>query len=348
VAGESDDFDFKRSFKLRSRGLGKIDWNKPKLPDYVPGRPQPSMGDASSRSYAGLVSIAGHLVTDILDTFGGLDFNDSATPWERKWSALCKDGSRFTPVMFETPLLGRAGLATVAGHYGTVKGTELITPLPATGSDGMLFVFDILAKGKIGIPDGWVEANKPESVLDVLTTVDGQVLTILRERSTGGLEAEFVTPLDLFNAVKVLVELAALGAKLVTVMVGKGEDKLVRSVLGGPTSELAKQLSKQEGEELAGVVAKKATGFETLKELLGLHGDLSALSRNTLDRIRLAINALLAGAVPAECTGSVLDNYKTALRRTNNSLNVASNRNTASIWADFIKAALALVQCLKK
>jgi hypothetical protein len=254
---KSDVYDIKRGFLLGSRNIRML--TPQEIADRVRENNQPRMSDASSPApLTGLIFSGGNLVLDTLTVLAKQDFNDAATPWERTWSSLCKGGGDFTPVLVETTFLRKVGMGTVAGHRGKV-GHELLirygnpTVDPKTGwmgGDGLVFVAD---PNDQSLPPGQSPYGVPQTVYDVLTSVDGQVLAVFGTIDREALEeANWIIDVVLAPlAAAVLVKLAVGAARLCTSLLARMEERAARNLLAGPGAMLD-----------SGALAKAATGLD--------------------------------------------------------------------------------------
>ncbi len=250
-------YDLKRGFLLISRQMPKF--LKTDVGPIAP--PQPTMSDASPPRPAipGSVYSAGGLTPEMLMVFADMDFNDAATPWERDWSTLCKGGGSFKPVLVETPTLRQVGMGTVAGHRGSVSHDWLVQYGRPTldrssgwlGGSGVVWVAD---PNDPSLPPGRSPYGVPQTIYDVLTTVDGQVVAILGTIDREALEAaNWVIDLVIAPLIApVLVKLAAGGvARLCTSLLARMEARATRAVLAGLTENLASDASQLDFEVLA-------------------------------------------------------------------------------------------------
>lgn len=251
----SDTWDALRGFEPLSRRVQR-QTREPITVKAPVGRPQPRMGDANSpKMIAGFSNFAGHPVPDGLYPIPKIDFSDSATPWERRCSILCPGGGPFAPVLYETPLLRKLGMATVGGHRGSVPfdamwayGPVVVDPETGLiGGEGFVFVTSE-SMNRDPTPRGVYFIGNPQTTYDVLTTVDGQVLAILGASCRDGVRdanwvidavvAPALTPFVAPVLVPALVRLAAGTTRLCTVLVARAGNRLARSVMAGATREL--------------------------------------------------------------------------------------------------------------
>jgi len=117
-------------------------------------------------------SIEPTFIVDKLDQ----TFSEVATPWEKEYSALVKDGpDRFVPLVDHT--------CTVVGHVGTVRGTRLIkvkdSPISSFdyGSIAEYVAAEEVVLVSKTVPDGWEVFNylQPNPIYTVVTDIFGDV-----------------------------------------------------------------------------------------------------------------------------------------------------------------------------
>ncbi len=250
--------------------------NRQSYPDGPPRRAKKMEGDPSYRAhvhacptsrapnsqprYRAYILRGKSLVPIVIIAKRDQTFEDYATPWEAKYSALLHAGL-FAPVLDADFM--------VVGHYGSMQGeafTNLIVPkgledthTPLSGylkSGVPVFVHSRREQP----PPGWVFINvlTTEHRLIVVTTVDGQVVEFESE-NTGYLEPVDITPLDLLDIAKGLL---AIG-KLITTL-GRGIGRrfarvikprpnpggLIRAELDGATHALAKETEAKVANQL--------------------------------------------------------------------------------------------------
>jgi hypothetical protein len=204
-------------------------------------------------------------------------FEDYATPWELLWSDLSYPYNRgFTPIVDRS--------WAVIGHLGSFQGgprseregqTSLILPSEYAGR---MNLDAALAKGvpvfvhsSVGLPPGWANGNcyTCEDRIQVITGLDGEVIDF-RLFNTGSLVQPWFSPLDFYDAAKVVVSLTRIGGRLVTTLVRKATVRLeARAVLKGATKALARDAAKSAAKDEA-----KQTGGRAL-----LEADLKPLVR---------------------------------------------------------------------
>jgi hypothetical protein len=206
-------------------------------------RPRPagsSDGDVAPAKYRAFVYQSGHLAPTTVWNWNGQQFARFATPWELKRSVVTVArfpelySARFAPVVLDTG----DGDALVIGHCGTVGGVDLIAPRGVHRDDAlggtMLFVDEETERP--APPDGWFTAGYTYDTYTVLTTVDGQVVRILKVKDGDALvDANWV--IDLVVA-PVATKLATTGARMCASLLMRVGSS-TRTLLAGPTKELA-------------------------------------------------------------------------------------------------------------
>jgi hypothetical protein len=240
-----------------NRDMGRRDRQPPPPPTTRP----PAMSGPEPRTYRAFRHVAGQLIQDAISEWPGHQFVKYATPWELKRSILTRYlADRFEPVVQEV----LEGFALVVGHRGWVNTRRLIAPtgLPVTYSPGHILqagypLFVMEDDGTDKAPPGWAIAGFSDVSAEVLTTVDGQVLSILASRDRGVVAMD-VTPLDLILGARLLVGIgAAVGSQMVRVLARKEAGQAVRTTFAGATPQLA--------ATVAGEAAAAGPSFNGLK-----------------------------------------------------------------------------------
>jgi hypothetical protein len=242
----------------------------------IPGRPWTnpnSVGGSSGNpgayyAYDHEGSLSDNSMQPLRTIYGwdGQDFARYATPWELSRSILAKavyfagntpiySKFDFAPVVQNTFF---QNLALVVGHVGTVNGRALIAPKHqiAEGyhdrliASGHLFVAE--QSSTPVAPAGWQYVGYSDDRYTVYTTPDGQVLRILNKYNREALiDANWVIDFVVAPMVaRVSVLFAKSGVQLCTSAVGSIRGRATRTLLRGPTRELA------EGEAAAGNAAR--------------------------------------------------------------------------------------------
>lgn len=244
-------YDLKRAFELFSATMARLEFEfrvQRVTGELPPPKPrQTSAGRRAGtvpRSYPCYREVAGSLVADTLTPLTGQTFDPVATPWEREWSRLCEGGGGFTPVVTQPGALAGAGLATVAGHVGTVPWGSLIE-----NDAGERYVHG----GKP--PAGWrthKKANTADSFYQVFTLVDGQVVNARFSHSREGDMKPAFDPVDLIADViagRLLVRLSRGGSvHLSSVYARKVDGRPARTALLGPVATAAKAATRAADE----------------------------------------------------------------------------------------------------
>jgi hypothetical protein len=213
-------------------------------------------------THSAFVQAAKHLHP--VDMYPKLDqsFEEYATSWELAWSNLNSPYNRgFTPIVDRS--------WSVIGHVGTVPGgsldgqagrPSLIVPGEFAGisiEGAMEQGVPVFVHSATGLPSGWVNGNfyTSENKIQVRTAIDGEVVDF-QVSSTGFLVQPWYSPIDLYCAGKVLVNLGKLGVRLTATLLRKATARLeARTAMRGATEALAKEAgedaAKGEAKQLA-------------------------------------------------------------------------------------------------
>ena len=204
-------------------------------------------------------------------------FSQVATPWEKEYSALVKDGpGRFTPLVDHT--------YTVIGHVGTVQGTQLIkvkdSPLPSIhyGAIAEYVAAEEVVLVSNTVPDGWEAFNplQPQPIYTVVTDIFGDVQSGDITDSKPGAVAT-AGPLEIMMEVGELISLATgvLGIGR-AVLVGVVKTIARRKIVSVITSRAKETLGRAVQQVLARRAARKAANAAanaakgTWKEVAGI------------------------------------------------------------------------------
>jgi hypothetical protein len=210
-------------------------------------------------------------------------FEDYATPWELQWSNLIYPYNRgFTPIVDNSwTVIGYT--ATAQGRFGP---TNLIIPSEFAGRISLASALEkgvpVFVPNTAELPSGWKRADffTSEDRVELRTGIDGEVLYV-HCTPTGFLGHPWYSPMDLYCAGKVLVNLAKLGAKVTTSLARRAAARLeARTVLKGATKELAQDAAKSAAKDETKKTFGRALSESDLKPLPRRKGSPSRLLSN--------------------------------------------------------------------
>jgi hypothetical protein len=254
MADNSNPIEANRLFNLEStryaqasRALFRPNGKVPPPPPGWPNvRPAMRPRGPEPRAWRAFRQVNGQLIPDSISEWPGHEFVKYATPWELKRSVLIQQGpivlGRFEPVVIEA----FPGFALVVAHRGQISSRKCIAPsgLPISNYHPSRVMeygapMFVLEDDRETAPAGWDLCGWTDLSIEVLTTVDGQVLGILAG-NTRGVVAMDITPLDLILVGRLVVGLGvAATARAIQVLVRKDAGQTVRTTLAGPTPQLA-------------------------------------------------------------------------------------------------------------
>jgi hypothetical protein len=208
-------------------------------------------------------------------------FDEAATPWEKEYSALVKDGpDRFVPLVDYS--------YTVVGYVGTAKGTQLIKVKGSTldslqyGAMAEYVAAEEVVLVSKTVPDGWEVFNylQPNPIYTVVTDIFGDVQTgeitdtMPGAISTmGPVERLMEIAMDVFDIVSLATGVLAIGRALV---VGLVRTIVRRKIVAMIISRTKAVLGRAVQQVLARRAARKAAiqavnaGKAAWKEVAGI------------------------------------------------------------------------------
>jgi hypothetical protein len=208
-------------------------------------------------------------------------FGEVATPWEKEYSALLKDGpDRFVPLVDHT--------YTVVGHVGTVKGMGLIkikdSPISSFGYGAIaeyVEAEEVVLVSKTA-PDGWEVFNhlQPQPIYTVVTDIFGDVQSGRVTDSMPGaiatqgpVERVLEFAMDVFDIVSLATGVLGIGRALVVGLVRTiARRKVVQMVTSRAKEVLGRTVQQVVARRAARKAAKAAANAakSSWKEVAGI------------------------------------------------------------------------------